>query len=206
MPKKHTYEFVKEQFEKEGYELLGEEYINSYTKLEFNCSEGHKHSITWDRWKQGRRCCYCYREAPISEETRKKISESLKGRIFSEEHKKKISESKKGENNPNWKDGISSERRQDLNSPEYKQWRSQVYERDDYTCQECNQWGGNLHPHHVWQWSEYSFARHELWNGITLCKECHTKLRGNEIQFAKNYFDMNITKEHPDHLQEIQNA
>ena len=37
-----------------------------------------------------------------SEETKKNISETLKGRLLTEEHKQNISESKKGKNNPNY--------------------------------------------------------------------------------------------------------
>ena len=59
MGKKLTYEFVKEQFEKEGYELLDAVYVNSRTKLKYICSHGHEHSISWDSWKQGHKCPYC---------------------------------------------------------------------------------------------------------------------------------------------------
>ena len=46
--RKLTYEFVKEQFEKEGYTLLSEKYINCFTKLDYICPKGHKHSISWE--------------------------------------------------------------------------------------------------------------------------------------------------------------
>jgi hypothetical protein len=59
MSKKLTYEFVKEQFEKEGYELLSKEYINAHTKLKYRCPKGHEHSILWNGWQQGYRCPYC---------------------------------------------------------------------------------------------------------------------------------------------------
>lgn len=48
MSKKLTYEFVKEQFGREGYELLSKEYVNNCTKLFYICPKGHKHSISWD--------------------------------------------------------------------------------------------------------------------------------------------------------------
>jgi hypothetical protein len=35
MSRKITYEFVKSQFEKEGYELLSNKYITAHTKLEY---------------------------------------------------------------------------------------------------------------------------------------------------------------------------
>jgi hypothetical protein len=50
---------VKKSFESEGYTLLSKEYINSYTKLEYICSEGHKYSTAWRFWKKGHRCPEC---------------------------------------------------------------------------------------------------------------------------------------------------
>jgi hypothetical protein len=65
MGKRLTYEFVKESFEKEGYELLSREYINSRTKLKYKCPKGHEHSISWNNWQQGERCPYCNGSPPI---------------------------------------------------------------------------------------------------------------------------------------------
>ena len=59
LKKKLTIEYVKEQFEKEGYTLLSTKYINSSEKLESICDKGHKHSISWSKFKQGRRCGVC---------------------------------------------------------------------------------------------------------------------------------------------------
>ena len=62
MSKKLTIEFIRAEFEKEGYELLTEMYDNNKQKLEYICSspERHKHSITWDNWNSNKhRCPYC---------------------------------------------------------------------------------------------------------------------------------------------------
>jgi len=59
MSKKLTYSFVKKSFEKEGYTLLSEEYVNAHTKLNYICPNGHKHSITWANWQTCYRCPYC---------------------------------------------------------------------------------------------------------------------------------------------------
>ena len=59
MGKKLTIEFVKENFEAEGYTLLNTKYINSKQKLDYICSEGHRYSITWSDWNSGNRCPYC---------------------------------------------------------------------------------------------------------------------------------------------------
>jgi len=73
------------------------------------------------------------------------------------------------------------------NSFEYRLWRSDVFKRDDFTCQECGKRGGNLHAHHKKTFSlilELNNVRNfkealecsELWdinNGKTLCEKCH---------------------------------
>jgi hypothetical protein len=51
--RKLTYEFVKEQFEKEGYILLSKEYINNSQKLKYLCPKGHIHFITYAGWSSG---------------------------------------------------------------------------------------------------------------------------------------------------------
>jgi len=61
MPKKKlTLDFIRQEFEKEGYILLLKNYINSYQKLDYICPKGHKHFITWNSWRNGRRCFYCF--------------------------------------------------------------------------------------------------------------------------------------------------
>ena len=63
MPKKLTIEFVRQQFEKEGYILLSSEYKNNRQKLEYICSEKHSHNISWSGWASGQRCSYCFGNA-----------------------------------------------------------------------------------------------------------------------------------------------
>ena len=57
--KKFTIEFVREQFEKEGYTLLSEEYINFHTPMVFICPNNHVHKISFDGWEKGQRCKKC---------------------------------------------------------------------------------------------------------------------------------------------------
>jgi len=57
---KLSIEFIKESFEKDGYTLLDTVYINSKTKLNYICPNGHKHSIKWNDWGSGYRCPSCY--------------------------------------------------------------------------------------------------------------------------------------------------
>ena len=70
---------------------------------------------------------------------------------------------------------------------EYRQWRKEVFERDNYTCQCCQQLGGKIIAHHIKAFSKIlrenkikTFKQavncKALWdinNGITFCEECH---------------------------------
>ena len=56
-----------------------------------------------------------------------------------------------------------------------REWRTAVFERDDYTCQECNIRGGRLQAHHIKPYREHPEIRHDLGNGETLCVDCHKK-------------------------------
>jgi uncharacterized protein YkuJ len=55
-----TIEEIKKSFSDEGYILLSNTYINNNNKLNYKCSKGHKHYISWKMWKKGQRCPYCY--------------------------------------------------------------------------------------------------------------------------------------------------
>jgi len=56
---KKTVEFIKSEFEKEGYKLLSDEYVNAHTLLKFKCNEGHVGKISWSSWRRGSRCLEC---------------------------------------------------------------------------------------------------------------------------------------------------
>lgn len=72
---------------------------------------------------------------------------------------------------------------------EYRQWRSDVFTRDNFTCQFCGVRGGQLHAHHIKQFIVILLENKittlkdalecaELWNlnnGVTLCTLCHSK-------------------------------
>lgn len=48
-----------------------------------------------------------------------------------------------------------------------------LFERDNYTCQMCGQYGGYLQIDHIKRWSEYPDLRFDPENCRTLCMKCH---------------------------------
>jgi len=94
---------------------------------------------------------------------------------------------KTGKNSRNWQCGKTNLRRLIPQLDKYKQWRSDVFKRDNWTCQTCNKRGCYLEAHHIKSLkeifsdnkiknSEDALKCKELWelnNGVTLCKDCH---------------------------------
>lgn len=111
-------------------------------------------------------------------ETKQKISKVHKGKI-----RPNISKAKMGSKNPMWKGGTTPINKRIRRSTIFFRWRKQVFERDNYTCQECNKRGGVLHPHHIKAFATFPELRFELTNGVTLCEQCHKKTEnfGNKL-------------------------
>jgi predicted restriction endonuclease len=71
-----------------------------------------------------------------------------------------------------------------FNDPNYKEWRKQVYKRDNHKCQwpGCNS-NKKLNAHHIKTWSEFPSLRFIIDNGITLCYKHHKMIRGLESYY-----------------------
>lgn len=92
-----------------------------------------------------------------------------------------------GNNNPAWRGGLTKLEKRIRECEKYEKWRKQIFERDDYTCQNCRKKGGRLHAHHIKAFVKLlkennistlkeALNCEELWdidNGKTLCKRCH---------------------------------
>lgn len=94
------------------------------------------------------------------------------------------SEMVSGANGCNWKGGITPEIIRIRTSTVYAKWRKAVFERDNYTCQMCGQWGGRLNADHIKRFRDFPELRFEISNGRTLCDPCHrsTPTYGRKLQ------------------------
>src|SRR3990167_1453874 len=115
---------------------------------------------------------------------RKRISEYAKSRdksfLHTKEARKNLSIAISGKEHWNWQGGKTAESRLLRSRIEAKDWRKTIYERDNYTCQECGARSGNgktikLNADHIKPWSLFPELRFELNNGRTLCVESHKK-------------------------------
>lgn len=143
----------------------------------------------------------------LPELVRLKISLANKGKKKSLEWRKKIGDSQRGNKSKNWNGGITSIKEQIRDMPKYKEWRTLVFQRDNYLCKDC--YGKNrpcvyLEAHHIKPFSViinmYNIKSiieaencKELWdvnNGLTLCRICHFKTESfgkrSLINFDKN--------------------
>lgn len=57
--KKHSFEFIRSEFEKRGYKLLAKFYKDKDTPMEYICQNGHEAKISYGNLKQGSGCKRC---------------------------------------------------------------------------------------------------------------------------------------------------
>jgi hypothetical protein len=86
MGKKLTIEYIRDEFNREGYTLLSEEYVNSKTKMDYICSKGHRHNTSWVNWKHGSRCPSCYGKVKLTLEQVRESFENDNYTLLSNEY------------------------------------------------------------------------------------------------------------------------
>ena len=135
-------------------------------------------------WNKSKKGIYSKK---YKEKLSKSQLERFKKEPVSKETKEKQNKAHRGKNAYNWKDGGKLQKLI-RNCYKYRQWRSDIFTRDDFTCQTCGKRGCYLEAdHYPKKFSdileeykiknlEQALACEELWNinnGRTLCKKCH---------------------------------
>ena len=127
---------------------------------------------------------------PHTIDHKRKIGEANKKAYSSLILRQQISDRQKGSKAYWWKGGITALRNQIRQCFKYRLWRSDVFHKNDFTCQICSKRGGRLSADHY----PKSFSAilddnkiksleeaencEEFWdinNGRTLCYPCHFK-------------------------------
>lgn len=123
---------------------------------------------------------------PMSEDGKKRMIQSKLGKPAWNKGKKvpKLS----GKNHWNWKGGVNVVNSIARKSLEYKLWQDACFARDGYTCQKYGTVGGDIHVHHIQNFSTNVELRYAIDNGVTLSKKAH-------IEFHRKYGRKNNTRE-----------
>ena len=64
------------------------------------------------------------------------------------------------------------EDKRDRSTTAYKEWRTAVFERDNYKCTVCGT-TKEIQAHHIKRWRDYKSLRYDVSNGVTLCRKHH---------------------------------
>jgi hypothetical protein len=121
----------------------------------------------------------CFKRGNAAWNAGAKVS-GMSGKRHSPETKAKMRASSTGQLGSNWKGGLTAENYRIRRSRQYADWRRTVFERDDYTCQECGARSAagirvRLEADHVQPFASFPDLRFDLSNGRTLCASCHRK-------------------------------
>ena len=148
--------------------------------------------IPWNKNTKGLMPTPWNKGKEMPKELVEKLRLANKGHIPWNKGLKGIVKMKRGKDSPLWRGGKRGLHKEIRQSTEYKQWREQVFERDNWTCLICGIRGGNgkkviLNADHI-QTFAYILDKHgidsaqkalicsDLWdiaNGRTLCISCH---------------------------------
>lgn len=83
---------------------------------------------------------------------------------------------------------------QNRNNPLYKQWRYEIWLRDNFKCKIGNpDCCGRIEAHHILPWKDFPELRYEINNGITLCHFHHPRKREEEKRLSP-YFQRLVSQ------------
>ncbi|MEK7144983.1 MAG: HNH endonuclease [Patescibacteria group bacterium] len=135
-------------------------------KLRVSAKAGH-----YGTWMRGKK---------LKPETREKIAAANRGHSrsgwsLSDDTRSRMSLSRRGDKSSFWRGGKTSKNALIRSSYQYKNWRTAVFARDNFTCVDCGVRGGKLHADHIKPFALFPDLRLDISNGRTLCVPCHKK-------------------------------
>lgn len=114
------------------------------------------------------------KEYKHSDLTKEKIRTSALGNNGGRGNSGKIKIKMRGENHWNWKGGVGRHKRNYASKQvEYKNWRKDVFRKDNWTCVNCGN-KKDIVAHHIKSWFKFPELRYVVDNGLTVCKSCHS--------------------------------
>lgn len=170
-----------------------------------NLTEEHKRKISLKMkgktnhlgYKMSNEAKQYHREIAIRLGLKPPSALGLKRSLKTRKRMSEVALSKK-EKHHNWKGGITkfnnTKRNVHMKTFEYRNWRKNVFERDDYTCQICFVRGGDLRADHIKPYSLFPHLRLLLENGRTLCDRCHRNTDTYGTRLYKTYANLNIVR------------
>ena len=158
-------------------------------------------------WKTARFCSIScaskysdYKNLKHTEEWKKKHSKRMTGErnpFYGKKHSEEFKDRQRqrglkriGAKSTRWQGGITALRKVIKQCFKYRQWRNDVFTRDNWTCQDCGKKAKRIEAHHLKEFAkilrdykvktiEDAYDCEKLWdinNGRTLCLDCHELL------------------------------
>lgn len=104
----------------------------------------------------------------------------------------------RGKNHYMWSGGFKLRGHHTLFDPTYKNWRMEVFKRDNFKCRIANNdCDAKLEAHHILNWKDYEELRFEINNGITLCHAHHPRGRAKEKQLEPVFQALVLASKEP---------